>query len=208
MKRIILTLVTVFSMCCLVACGGETKDNVTTGNSEAVMSNEAENSTVTAETTAEPTKEPGSEVTDVAPTEEPVTEATPEPTEEPSVGYEGIDMESDLPGEEWIETFVGIIDEPKIVVYSDITGRKEIVEQDAIVIINPDEDVIAIYLPEGYVYGGKYAGMTYTDISYSKHSMSYFLDSKKTREKKYEMAGITFVHEGEEGNLYFEIESQ
>ena len=203
MKRKLLILITVCSMLCLVACGAESNSDV-----NAII-DDAPTAKPVVEATAEPTTEPSSEVVEATaePTEEPVVEATPEPTEEPIL-YPGIDMNSDLPGAEWIETFVGVIEQPKVVVYSDITGRKEIVEQDALVIINPDEDIIAIYLPDGYVYGGKYAGMTYTDISYSKHSMSYFLDSKKTREKKYEMAGITFVHEGEEGNLYFEIESQ
>ncbi len=204
MKRIVLALVTVFSMCCLVACGSATKDDVTTGgNNEVVMNNDADS----AQPTAEPTKEPGSEVTEVAPTEEPVVEATTEPTEEPL--YPGIDMESDLPGAEWIETFVGIIEEPKIVVYSDTTGRKEIVEEKATVLINPDEDIIAIYLPPGYMFGGSSIGIKHTDIIDLGYSCSFLLDSERTREKKYETAAICYKHETpEEYYLKFTIESQ
>ena len=58
---------------------------------------------------------------------EPTAEPTPEPTPE-AVVYEGIDMESTLPGEEWIKTFDGIIDEPKFVVFNDDTNKKVIVE--------------------------------------------------------------------------------
>ena len=36
-----------------------------------------------------------------------------EETETQAVVYEGIDMDSTLPGVEWIETFSGIINEPK-----------------------------------------------------------------------------------------------
>lgn len=48
-----------------------------------------------------------------------------EPTQEPVV-YEGIDMESTLPGMEWIETFNGVIDEPKMVIFNDETNKKHI----------------------------------------------------------------------------------
>lgn len=58
---------------------------------------------------------------------EPTAEPTPEPTPE-AVVYEGIDMESTLPGEEWIKTFDGIIEEPKLVVFNDDTNKKVIVE--------------------------------------------------------------------------------
>ena len=46
-------------------------------------------------------------------------------TEETSEGvvYEGIDMESTLPGLEWIATFDGIITEPKFVIFNDETTK-------------------------------------------------------------------------------------
>lgn len=68
MKRIILTLVTVFSMCSLVACGGEKTNGANAGgkNDEPVVT--------AAPTVEEPTAEP---------TVEPTAEPTPEPTADP-----------------------------------------------------------------------------------------------------------------------------
>ena len=62
-------------------------------------------------------------------TEEVITEeeVTIEPTPEP-VEYEGIDMKSTLPGAEWMETFDGVIEEPKMVIFNDETNKKVIVE--------------------------------------------------------------------------------
>ena len=51
-----------------------------------------------------------------------------EETETQSVVYEGIDMDSTLPGLEWIETFNGVIEEPKFVIFNDETNKKVIVE--------------------------------------------------------------------------------
>lgn len=78
MKRIILTLVTVFSMCCLVACGGEKTNDANAGgnNNEPVVTEapvvEPEVTPVPAETTPEPTAEP---------TVEPTAEPTADPVE-------------------------------------------------------------------------------------------------------------------------------
>lgn len=74
------------------------------------------------------------------------TETTTESIPEPVV-YEGIDMESDLSGLEWMETFKGIIDEPKIVVFNDSTNKKVIVENEAEVDFALN-DTFAIYAPE------------------------------------------------------------
>ena len=59
---------------------------------------------------------------------EPTAEPTPEPTPE-AVVYEGIDMESTLPGLEWMATFDEIVNEPLIVVYNDDTNKKVIVNE-------------------------------------------------------------------------------
>lgn len=75
---------------------------------------------------------------------ESASEPTAEPTPEPVV-YEGIDMESTLPGEEWIKTFEGVVDEPVAIIYNDNTGRKEIIQEGSIVKLNPDEDRFAVY---------------------------------------------------------------
>lgn len=79
------------------------------------------------ETSAAEADKEAEQVKEEAAEPEPTAEPTPEPTPE-AVVYEGIDMESTLPGEEWIKTFDGIIDEPKLVVFNDDTNKKVIVE--------------------------------------------------------------------------------
>lgn len=80
-------------------------------------------------------------------TEEDAAE-TADGTEETSerVVYEGIDMESTLPGLEWIATFDGIITEPKFVIFNDKTNKKVIVENGQEVEFC-DTDVFAIFFP-------------------------------------------------------------
>ena len=78
---------------------------------------------------------------------EPTVEPTPEPTPEPEVSkYEGIDMESTLPGIEWLDTFDGIINEPKLVVFNDDTNKKVIVENGDTVEFSLT-DTMATYVP-------------------------------------------------------------
>ncbi len=147
MKRKIFTLITVLSLYCLTACATETKGNAAAGN---------QIDTVMESINDEPTAKPAVEAT-AAPTEEPVEEVTPEPTEEP-VLYPGIDMESELKGKEWIGTFEGIITEPKVVIFNDETGRKEIVEEGSTVTFNPDKDTFVLYLPGEWKFANKFMG--------------------------------------------------
>lgn len=90
------------------------------------------------------------ETESVAPVEtEEIVESTAEettPTPEPVV-YEGIDMESTLPGLEWMDTFNGIIDEPKLIVFNDSTNKKVIVEEGQEVEME-DSDIMSIYAPK------------------------------------------------------------
>ena len=68
--------------------------------------------------------------------------------------YEGIDMESTLPGVEWIETFKGIITEPKFVIFNDETNKKVIVENGQEVEFC-DTDTLGLFVPTDkvvYVY--------------------------------------------------------
>lgn len=95
--------------------------------------------------TPEPTLEP---------TPEPTAEPTPEPTPEPVV-YEGIDMESTLPGKEWIATFKGIIEEPKFVVFNDETNKKVIVENEGKVEFGKG-DTLGVFIPDGMMLGVYY----------------------------------------------------
>ena len=77
---------------------------------------------------------------------EPTAEPTPEPTPE-AVVYEGIDMESTLPGLEWMATFDEIVNEPLIVVYNDDTNKKVIVNEGDEVEFSRSSDVLALYTP-------------------------------------------------------------
>ena len=118
----------------LTACS---KDQSVASTSEAETESTAEEA-VPAENTEE-------EGTAEAAEPEPTAEPTPEPTPE-AVVYEGIDMQSTLPGEEWIKTFNGIINEPKLVVFNDETNKKVIVENGEKVEFSKT-DTLAIYGP-------------------------------------------------------------
>ena len=132
---VVLSLVLLMAITLTACSSGKTVEE--TKVSETVESKEEVVEVDVAEAEAEP-----------APTAEPTAEPTPEPTPEPIV-YEGIDMESQLPGVEWLLTFKDIILEPKIVVFSDETGKKQIIEKGGVVYFNPDVDLLAVYLPEG-----------------------------------------------------------
>lgn len=108
--------------------------------------------------------------------------------EEESIIYEGIDMESDLPGEEWMETFGGIINEPKFVVFSNnVQGRKIIAENGDVVYFNPDEDLLGLYLPD-------YEGIEI----YRRHQEGYGTDTEgwggSYGVSGYELVDGTFVY--------------
>ena len=102
---------------------------------------------------AAPAKEEATEVKEDTAEVEQVKEevAEPEPTAEPTpeaVVYEGIDMESTLPGLEWMATFDEIVvDEPIIVVYNDETNKKVIVNEGDKVEFSKSSDILAIYTP-------------------------------------------------------------
>lgn len=81
---------------------------------------------------------------------EETTEEIIQNEEEPEVEddeYAEIDMESTLPGIEWIQTFDGIIDEPKLVVFNDSTNKKVILEELQEVEFY-DDDTLAVYIPK------------------------------------------------------------
>ena len=127
-----LTLMTV-----LTACG-----------SAQATGTDVEQETIETTDTKEEITEPG-EVTEPEISEETVE---PEVTEEPAmeaVVYEGINMDSTLPGAEWVATFEGIIDEPKLVVFNDETNKKVILENDQEVDFSLT-DKIVIYIPSGH----------------------------------------------------------
>lgn len=122
----------------------------------------------TKETEAAVEKEETVEVAEVKEAES-TAEPTAEPTPEPIV-YEGIDMNSTLPGAEWATTFDGIITEPKYFIFNDSTNKKVIVEQGQEVEFE-DNDSLGLYRPEGegktewvdknLVFGNSYPGRIY-----------------------------------------------
>ena len=115
------------------------------GKTDAAPASE-EASAAEADKEAEQVKE---EAAEPEPTAEPTLE--PEPTPEPTpeaVVYEGIDMESTLPGLEWMATFDELdIKEPIIVVYNDDTNKKVIVNEGDKVEFSKSSDILAIYTP-------------------------------------------------------------
>lgn len=109
------------------------------GKTDAAPASE-ETSAAEADKEAEQVKEEAAEP-------EPTTEPTPEPTPE-AVVYEGIDMESTLPGLEWMATFDELdVKEPIIVVYNDDTNKKVIVSEGDEVEFSKSSDILAIYTP-------------------------------------------------------------
>ena len=102
--------------------------------------NSAKVDTEKIETTVETVKE--EQKKEIA-TPEPTIDPTPEPTPVPTP-----DTESTLPGVEWIKTFDGIIDEPKLVVFNDSTNKKVILEELEEVEFY-DDDTLAVYIPQG-----------------------------------------------------------
>ena len=91
---------------------------------------------------------------------EPILTVSPspivKPTEEPSpspepIMYEGVDMESTLPGEEWVRSLETVITEPKLVIFNDKTNKKVIVENGQEVEFATD-DILAIHSPGDTIY--------------------------------------------------------
>ncbi|MBR5800032.1 MAG: hypothetical protein IKY23_08200 [Lachnospiraceae bacterium] len=166
--------------------------------------------TTVEETKVSETVEPKEEVVEVEVAE---AEAEPDPTAEPTpeptpIVYEGIDMESQLPGVEWILTFKDIILEPKIVVFSDETGKKQIIEKGDVVYFNPDVDLLAVYLPEGAIFPIDRAralpGRKWVDESVDY--VIFELEPVKTRELGNTTDAAIYVEfNGEEYELPFEL---
>ena len=176
----------------LVGCGSKDTTGTVESEAEAVMTKEA----AMAESTVEVAEEAVAEPT--------VAETVEETTEERPV-YEGIDMESTLPGEEWIKTFDGVITEPKVVILNDETGRKQIVEDGDKVTINPDTDYIGVYLPgDAQRANHSKAVRTVSSVSGEFYELLY-LDAEKTRERGRQAAAIYVTFNGEEVELPFDL---
>lgn len=127
------------------------------------------------------------------------TSASEETTTEAAVNqvvYEGIDMNSTLPGKEWMKTFDGIITEPKFVVFNDTTNKKVIVE-DGQEVEFEDGDVIATYYPAGAdIYTGMFeGGNSFTKVDSDEMSTYYSEPLNMTKEKgSLEVSQTNSVH--------------
>jgi len=164
MKRKIVTLlvITGLMISMLTACDNSQKENEVSFQEEAesaaigaVQTKEKEagnTNAIISQTTTD--NEGGSARTDASDStlQPPSTTTTPEPTPEVVV-YEGIDMESTLPGKEWVHTFVGIVEEPKLVVFNDETNKKVIVEHQQEFEFG-EGDRMAFYMPREYAIMG------------------------------------------------------
>ncbi|MBQ8877698.1 MAG: hypothetical protein IJ029_03140 [Lachnospiraceae bacterium] len=189
-ERILLLLITMVFLLC--ACGKNEVTSQTEGAEEMVQENAEAGVAAMQEEIPEPTPEP-------------TLEPTPEPT---PVVYEGIDMESDLPGAEWMLTFEGIILEPKLVVFSDVTGKKQIVENGDVVYFNPDTDRIGVYLPEGsYATGNKARALNARKmIAHENEYVIFELEPEATREFGNAIDPAIYVEfNGKEIELPFEL---
>lgn len=137
-RRTILSVLLVFTMLMatiLTACGS---------SQAAVPTSETETTEV--ENVKEEVTEPTESVEPEVAEEVVETEPTTEPETEDSK-YPGIDMESTLPGLEWLATLDEIVDEPLIVVYNDDTNKKVIVREGDEVEFSKSSDVLALYTP-------------------------------------------------------------
>lgn len=115
-RKTLITLNALLISVCLLVSGCQANEST---NTTSIQNEEIEN--VEAETPIAENTEPETTAANIATEkQEAVPEPTPEPTPEPIL-YEEIDMESTLPGIEWIATFEGIIEEPKIVIFNDET---------------------------------------------------------------------------------------
>lgn len=145
----------------LTACGtGETAASTDDAGTTKVETVEEE--TVASVETAEAEAE--------AVEEETTAEPTPEDTK-----YAGIDMESTLPGLEWMDTFDGIINEPKLVVFNDETNKKVIVENGDTVEFSLT-DTMATYVPADKESSAKY--MISTSFKNKEYAGRYTIETE------------------------------
>ena len=117
---------------------------------------------------------------------------------------EGIDMESTLPGEEWVASFVGKVTEPVVVIYNDITGRKEVVQAGSEVTVNLDEDRIAEYWAEKNCYSEPYKISVKETYSFDNYEIRV-LDAEKLRSVPKRQAKMTIRGGAEEWVIEFTI---
>ena len=177
----------------LVGCSSEAATEPIKSEPEAVVKEEA------------PKVEEVVEVPEEATVEEPVVEE-PVVEEKAEDLYipKGIDMESTLPGEEWVASFVGKVAEPVVVIYNDNTGRKEVVQAGSEVTVNPDEDRIAVYW-NVISMGRTTLAISTKEIITSEYYEINIMDSEKMRSIRNRPAKVTVRGGTEDWILEFTI---
>ena len=118
-----------------------------------------------------------------------------EETETQSVVYEGIDMESTLPGLEWIESFNGVIEEPKLVIFNDDTNKKIILENGQKIDFSEGDNLL-LYMPP-----------TGKEIYMQEGQNDYSIFEEVSGEKNYRIMSKLSVlaHDGDEIPLRYDI---
>lgn len=193
MKRgnsyILLVIMTFMFSLMLLGCDSETTTETAKSEPEAVVNEDTP---------------PVEEVVKV-PEEATIIEETvvEEPAEELYIP-EGIDMESTLPGEEWVASFAGKVTEPVVVIYNDNTGRKEVVQADSEITVNPDEDMIAVYWNEIGMGCTTHAIAT-NGLIVSDYYEIELMDSVKMRDIPKRPARVTVTNGAEDWVIEFTI---
>ena len=182
----------------LIGCSSEPTTETTKNEHEAVV--------IEVPTKVEKTEAEVSEETIVV--EEVIVDeiVTEEPAEEMYIP-EGIDMESTLPGEEWVASFVGNVTEPVVVIYNDNSGRKEVVQANSEVTINPDEDMIATYWPEKNMYSEPYNISVKETYSFDNYEIRA-LDAERLRSIPERQVEMTVTGGAEDWVIEFTIISE
>lgn len=150
----------------LTACSSDLAEESVTTESET--GTEAE---LTEETSAQPVEEATEEAGEME------AESAEEAVNDK---YPGIDMKSELPGLEWMDTFDGIITEPKMVIFNDATNKKVIVENGEKAEIAAT-DTMATYIPADKESYAKY--MDPIDFKKKEYAGRYTVETELQHDK-------------------------
>ena len=130
----------------LSACSSEKKDEAAP-KQEVQQTEVAEQEVQDVEVKEEPVEE---EPVEEKPVVEPESEIESEPEIEEVIDTipEGVDLESDVPGEAWVESFNGVVEEPLFIVFNDESNKKA-VARDGQSIQYKEGDTFVVYTPLG-----------------------------------------------------------
>lgn len=132
---------------------------------------------------------------------EPEPESEPEKPLEPEENLdsiiENIDMESDLPGREWVDTFVDVVEEPVFVVFNDETNKK-VVALDGQAIQYENGDTFVVYTPKD-IYVDSYSGAPVQERSTESGYYTEFIFYLEFMQEKQNFA--IYLTQGDEGRF-------